>query len=41
MGIYGFWIGLSCGVATASLLLTLRLWVVSGNAKIIHRLSLR
>ncbi|MCS5585841.1 MAG: MATE family efflux transporter [Pseudomonadales bacterium] len=41
MGLYGFWIGLSCGVATASLLLTLRLWVVSGNAKIIHRLSLR
>ena len=39
MGVYGFWIGLFCAVATASVLITARLWYVSGNDKTIRRLS--
>ncbi len=39
MGVYGFWVGLACGVGTAALLLSYRLWYVSGNLPLIRRLS--
>jgi len=41
MGVYGFWTGLFCSVATASVLITARLWYVSGSHKTIQRLSFR
>jgi MATE family multidrug resistance protein len=41
MGVYGFWTGLFCSVATASVLITARLWYVSGSQKTIQRLSFR
>ncbi len=39
MGIYGFWIGLSSGVGCASVLLGIRLLLVSNDRELIQRLS--
>ncbi len=39
LGYIGFWIGLSCGVGTSALLLSIRLWRVSKNVSLIERLS--
>lgn len=39
MGVYGFWVGLACGVGTAALLLSTRLWLTSNNAARITKLS--
>ena len=41
MGVYGFWIGLFGAVATAAVLITARLWYVSGNHETIQKLSFR
>ena len=38
-GVYGFWIGLSLGIGTAALLLTLRLWSTSRNSQRITQLA--
>ena len=40
MGVYGFWVGLAVGVGTAAILLSIRLWHVSGNIELIRRLTL-
>ncbi len=40
MGVYGFWIGVASGVGTAALLLSGRLWRLSGSGTRIHALSL-
>lgn len=40
MGVYGFWIGVASGVGTAALLLSIRLWRLSGSSARIHALSL-
>ena len=39
MGVYGFWLGLACGVGTAAILLGARLWYVSGNRGLINQLA--
>jgi MATE family multidrug resistance protein len=39
MGVYGFWLGLACGVGTAAILLGARLWYVSGNRDLINQLA--
>jgi MATE family multidrug resistance protein len=39
MGVYGFWIGLSIGVGTAALLISMRLWKTSSNPALIRQLA--
>jgi MATE family multidrug resistance protein len=39
MGVYGFWIGLSIGVGTAALLLSIRLWQTSNDYARIEKLA--
>ena len=41
MGVYGFWLGLAAGVGTAALLLSFRLWRVSGDHAYIRRMAAR
>jgi MATE family multidrug resistance protein len=37
MEVYGFWIGLAVGVGAAAILLSVRLWRMSGNVELIRR----
>ena len=39
MGVYGFWIGISIGVGTAALLISMRLWKTSNNPARIRQLA--
>ena len=39
MGVYGFWLGLAIGVATAAVLLSIRLWFVSRDEAFIRRMA--